>query len=281
MRVLVTGARGMLGTDVCSEFRRRGHEVIEADIAEFDIADAQATHAFATNCRPGLIVHCAAFTDVDGCERTPEIAFRVNATGSESIAVAANSVGARLIAISTDFVFDGEKREPYAESDPMRPLSVYGKSKAEGEDRVRKRCANHQIVRTSWLYGRHGKCFPQTILAAARSRSELRVVSDQTGCPTFAGDLASALAELATIDATGTFHVSNSEPCTWFEFARFALDQAGREDVTVTPIASSEWPTPAVRPKYSVLGPYRWIEAGKKPLRGWRDAYLDYAGSSR
>jgi dTDP-4-dehydrorhamnose reductase len=266
----------MLGADVCEAFTRHGCEVLATGPAELDVTDSRQATQVVAGFAPQVVIHCAAYTDVDGSETDPDRAYRVNALGAGNVASACCTAGARLIAISTDFVFDGSSRTAYTEFDPIAPLGAYGRSKAAGEAMIRASCPRHQIVRTAWLYGVQGKCFPKTMLAAARKGSALRVVADQTGSPTFTADLAKALTELVEWPLFGTFHLVNSGQCTWHELAVETIRLAGITGVTVEPIGSSQWPTPARRPAYSVLRPYVWDLAGKAPLRSWREALADY-----
>ncbi|MFQ6097147.1 MAG: dTDP-4-dehydrorhamnose reductase [Armatimonadota bacterium] len=273
-RILVTGARGMLGRDVCAALRRR-HDVTGVDVEDADISDPRAIARTVAGVGPDEIVHCAAYTNVDGCERDPETAFRVNAEGTLHVAEAAEAVGAGLTYISTDFVFDGAKREPYVESDEPNPLSVYGESKLMGERHVRAVCSRWRIVRTAWLFGAGGKNFVRSIVEAARAGKQLRVVGDQTGSPTFTEDLARCIADLL-FRLDGICHVTNSGSCTWYELARAALDAADMKTVAIKPIAASEWPSPTKRPAYSVLGSEVLEGLGLPPLRSWREAVADY-----
>lgn len=276
MRVLVTGGRGMLGTDVCRAFAGAGHEVLPVTSADFDIADTAATKKALSDARPELVVHTAAFTDVDGCERDPDMAYRINALGSWNVAVACSALSATLIHISTDFVFDGEKGEPYTEFDQTHPLGAYGASKLAAEELVAAHCPRHFIVRSSWLFGPNGKCFPKVILRLAETRNELTVVADQIGTPTYTPDLAQALLDLPASGLYGLYHIVNSGSCSWHDLAQAVLQEAGRSDITVRPIRSEEWPSPTRRPKYSVLRPYVRELQGIPPLRPWQEALKDF-----
>ncbi len=276
MRVLVTGGKGMLGVDVCAEFARLNHEVIPVTSGHFDIGDTDGTLRSIREIRPDIVVHTAAYTDVDGCERLPDIAYRVNALGTWNVAAAAASVGAAIVVISTDFVFDGKKASPYTEFDAVNPLGVYGATKLQGERLATEVCAKHYIVRTSWLYGEHGKCFPRTMLDLAETRNELSVVSDQTGTPTFTKDLAVALADLIKTPLYGTYHLANSGQTTWHGFAKATLSAAGKGHVNVKPIRSEDWPSPTRRPSYSVLRGYVRELQGKGMMRSWEEALADY-----
>jgi dTDP-4-dehydrorhamnose reductase len=283
MRILITGAGGMLGQDVRAAVRSAGHEPIALTRSECDLADPDATHAAVRDARPDPVINCAAWTDVDGAEAPAEAAHAVNGAGAGAVAAAAAAAGAWTIHVSTDYVFDGAKRTPYLESDPVSPLSVYGASKLQGERAVAAAAPGaHTIVRTSGLFGAHGRCFPATMLRLAAERDELRVVEDQIGCPTFTGHLAPALVELAVATTTdfdsdvrpvGILHVAAAGECSWCEFAQ-AIVAAGPDaaTTTVTPIPTTEFPTPAARPAYSVMRSAR----GAPELPSWREGLADF-----
>ncbi|MGD0112174.1 MAG: dTDP-4-dehydrorhamnose reductase [Armatimonadota bacterium] len=276
MKVLVTGARGMLGSQVCSALALR-HEVRGVDLQDFDITDAGAVRAALASNRPQFVVHCAAWTDVDGCERDPAKAFLHNAQGTSHVAAACAEMGAKLAYISTDFVFDGENGEPYTEFDQPNPLGVYAASKLAGEEAVRRLAREHYIVRSAWLYGPSGKNFVNTILAAAAGRDELKVVADQFGSPTYSRDLAKVMADAMVAGRVmpGTYHAVNSGVCSWAELAAEALQIRG-SGTRVVPIQESEWPSPTKRPAYSALRS-RWLEfQGVPPLRDWKAALRSY-----
>lgn len=251
MRVLVTGAGGQLGRDLVRAFGER-HEVVACTRAELDLASRDSVLAAITSVRPDTVVHAGAWTDVDGCETDPDRAFRVNALGTRWVVEAARLGGARVIYISTDYVFDGTARVPYREWDPPNPLSVYGRSKLGGE---RELHAGDTIVRTSWLCGAHGKNFVTTMLRLATERETVRVVDDQHGCPTFTADLAEAVRHLAVMRAPGVFHVTNQGATSWWGFARAIFAAAGHDPDRVVPIRTAELdpPRPAPRPAWSVL----------------------------
>jgi dTDP-4-dehydrorhamnose reductase len=273
MRVLVLGAGGMLGTDLLQEWK--SDELIPARSSDADIRDFSQIESLIGRTRPDWIVLAAAYTDVDGSERNPELARAVNAKGTENVARAAQEQGARLFYISTDYVFDGLAKAPYEPDDPIAPLNVYGRSKAEGEMAVRKLHSNWCIARTSWLFGASGPSFPEKILRASETRSELTVVSDQVGSPTFTRDLAGAIRNLVHMDARGTLNVTNEGSCSWFEFAREILRQAGRNSVRVLPITSAEASRLANRPAYSVLSS-RSLQANGLRMRNWSEALEAY-----
>ena len=276
MKVMVTGAKGMLGSQLCSALAAR-HEVRGVDIEDFDITDQAEVRAAVEASHPELVVHCAAWTDVDGCERDPARAFLHNARGTWNVADACSGIGAMLVYVSTDFVFDGEKGGPYTEFDHPNPLSVYGASKLAGEDAVRALAPEHYVIRSAWLYGPGGRNFVDTILAAARQRDELKVVADQFGSPTYTRDLAGAIADLIVSQQVlyGTYHIVNTGVCSWAELAAEALQISG-SSARVLPIRASEWPSPTRRPAYSALHS-RWLEfQGMPPLRDWKEALASY-----
>jgi dTDP-4-dehydrorhamnose reductase len=275
MRLLVSGAGGMLGQDLVSAVEDAGHELIALSRADLEITDRAAVQRVIGGAAPDLVVNCAAWTDVDGAEASSQAAHAVNGAGAGNVAAAAAQAGAWMIQISTDYVFDGAKREPYVESDPVAPQSVYGSSKLKGEREVAARSAGrHTIVRTSWLFGAGGPCFPATILRLARERDELTVVDDQVGCPTFTGHLARALVELATGEPPlGVVHMAGGGACSWYELAREAVACADLR-CEVKPGRTADLRRPAPRPAYSVLATERGTAAPRLPA--WRDGLADY-----
>ena len=275
MRVLVTGAGGMLAQAVVPALTRAGHEPIALTRAELDVTDAGRVRAAVADARPDWVCHLAAFTDVDGCETRVEHALRVNGEGAGHAAAAAREAGAAVLAISTDYVFAGEDPKPRRESDPVGPASAYGRSKLAGEEAVRAANPRHLIVRTAWLYGRGGKNFVDTIRSRALAGTPLAVVDDQRGSPTWTEDLARALVELMGASATGTFHATNAGDCTWHEFACEICAQVGAR-VEVARRSSADLARPAKRPAYSVLDTGRLRQALGRELPPWRDALARY-----
>jgi dTDP-4-dehydrorhamnose reductase len=271
MRMLITGAGGMLGTDLQTAATTAGHDVIALARAELDIADRGAVADAVTDARAEIVVNCAAWTDVDGAESEPDAAAAANATGPGALAAAASVAGAWTVHVSTDYVFDGTKRTAYVESDPTNPLSQYGRSKLDGELAVAAAAPeSHTIVRTAWLFGVHGRCFPQTMLRRAADRDELTVVDDQIGCPTFTGHLAAALVTISEQRdrPLGVLHLAAAGECSWRRFAEAILaDSPHGATTTVTPITTAQFPTAAPRPAYSVLR----SERGAPTLPDWRD----------
>jgi len=277
MRLLITGAAGMLGHDVRHAARAAGHEPIALARAQLNIADTRALHEAVAAARPDVVINCAAQTDVDGAEEHPLNASAINGVGAGNVAAAAACAGAWTIHISSDYVFDGTGTEPYVESDPVGPRSAYGRSKLEGEVAVAQAApGRHTVVRSAWLFGTGGPCFPETILRLAAQRDQLRVVSDQVGCPTFTPHLAAALVELAGRGGSapvGLVHVAGTGQCSWFEFAGAIVSGAGLAS-EVVPVSTAEFPRPAPRPAYSVLRSERGAEAAELP--GWRRGLAEY-----
>ena len=274
MRLLITGGGGMLGHDIAERAPAAGHECIALTRAELDITNLAEVRSALAAAAPDVVINCAAWTDVDGAEAAFEAAVRVNGEGAGNVARAAHEVGAWTIQISTDYVFDGTRRQPYRESDATNPLSGYGRSKLMGEQAVAHAAPGaHTIVRSSWLFGIHGPCFPATILRLADERDELSVVDDQVGCPTFTGHLASALVELSETRRQGTLHVAGDDSCSWYELAREIVAMAGI-DCEIRPGTTAEQNRPAPRPAYSVLRTERDGEAPALPP--WREGLREY-----
>jgi dTDP-4-dehydrorhamnose reductase len=275
MRIVITGAGGMLGQDVGVAARAAGHDVTGLTRADLDITDGARVTTALTELQPEAVINCAAFTRVDAAESAAATAQAINSDGAANVAAATAAAGAWLIHVSTDYVFDGAKTTgPYLESDSTNPQSVYGATKLAGEIAIAETApAQHSIVRTSWLFGTGGPCFPETMLRLAAERDELRVVADQRGCPTFTPHLAQALVDLAVSQALpGTLHVAASGDCTWHEFATATITASGNSRTTVTPITTADYPTPATRPAYSVLR----SERGAPGLPHWRDGLMTY-----
>ncbi|MDD5748234.1 MAG: dTDP-4-dehydrorhamnose reductase [Actinomycetota bacterium] len=273
MRILLTGSEGQLGYDfqyVCGS----RHEVVAHDI-DLDITDGKRVLERAKEVRPDIIVNAAAYTDVDGAESNEILAYRVNALGAYNLASACLELDIPLLHISTDFVFSGESDVPYTEFDSPAPRGVYAKSKYAGECFVRMLLRKHFIVRTSWLFGVAGKNFVRTMLKAGNNNKEINVVNDQRGSPTYSRDLALKLFEIIEKGIFGTYHVSNTGSCTWFEFAKQIFEIAG-VDIIVNPITTDEFKSPAPRPAFSVMRGLSLEMWGFKPLRHYRDALCDF-----
>lgn len=281
MKVLVTGSGGQLGTDLCQALRR--FEVVALTHQGLDITNMSLVREVLGRHRAEVVINTAAYVRVDDCETETDKAFRVNALGAGNVAVVAQELGAKLVHISTDYVFGGEpepRTVPYTEFDTPAPLSIYGKSKLAGEDFVRHLCAKHFIVRSSALFGVAGSSgkggnFIETILRLAGERDEIRVVNDQVFSPTYTRDLAGKIAQLITTEYYGVFHVTNQGACSWHEFATEIVKLAGLR-TAVIPITSDQYPQKARRPHYSVLDNYHLRLLGMDDIRSWREALQDY-----
>ncbi|MCX5872585.1 MAG: dTDP-4-dehydrorhamnose reductase [Deltaproteobacteria bacterium] len=274
---LVTGASGMLGRDLCRALTQAGIHIIEMDVEEIDISSLSSVLEVFNTVKPKVVINVAAITDVDGCESTEDLAFSVNAVGPENLAKAAADSGSFLVHISTDYVFDGTKTEPYQEDDPTNPIGVYGKSKLEGEIRLQKTLPkNHCIIRTQWLYGAHGKNFVDTIIRAGAGSKTLRIVNDQRGAPTYTVDLSEAIIKLCQLKATGVFNVTNCGSTTWSDFAAKILKLSGLNEVQIQEISTQELGRPAPRPLYSVLDNSKFERLMGTRLRRWEDALDEY-----
>jgi dTDP-4-dehydrorhamnose reductase len=264
----------MLGRDLAGAARSAGLDVVALTRVDLDITDAQATDTVIRAARPEVVVNCAAWTDVDGAERAADRALAVNGSGAGSVARAAGACGAWTVHVSSDYVFDGTRVEPYVESDPTHPLSVYGRSKLAGEEEVAAGAPKrHTVVRSSWLFGVHGRCFPGTILRLARERAELAVVDDQVGCPTFTEHLATGLVQLVQrTPPPGIVHLAGAGSCSWFELASRVVELAGIE-CRITPARTEDTPRPAARPANSSLTTER---ADVPRLPAWERGLEDY-----
>jgi dTDP-4-dehydrorhamnose reductase len=280
MRVTIFGATGLLGKALMRAWD--GDAVVGLGSKDADIRDSERVMDVVQQTRPDWIVLAAAYTDVDGCETNRELAFEVNCLGALHVARAAKQYGSRLLFLSTDYVFAGTKSAPYETNDARAPRSVYGRSKAEAEVQIGEVLPQSCIVRTSWLFGVGGRCFPDTILKLAATRPEIDVVDDQRGSPTYGPDLAIAIAQLCRRGAEGIVHVTNRGECSWFEFAREIVRGAGLSTV-VRPTTSDKFVRPAERPKYSVLSA-RSLQNYGVTMPTWRDAlqrYLQERGPER
>lgn len=269
---MIIGATGLLGKALAQEWS--GDEVVGLGSRDVDIRDADKVREVVDRHRPDWIVLAAAYTNVDDCESHPELAFAVNRDGAVNVAEAARHTGAKLLFLSSDYVFDGKKTSPYETEDARNPQSVYGRSKAEAEVRLLDVLPESCIARTSWLFGTGGKCFPDTILNLAANRPALDVVNDQRGCPTYAVDLSRAIVKLCRNHARGIVHVTNSGECSWFEFAH-EIVKGGGLATEVRPVSSQQMARPAPRPAYSVLSP-KSLQRYGVTVPTWRDALQRY-----
>ncbi len=272
MKVTIFGATGLLGKALMREWRE--DQVTGLSSKDADIRDPRQVANAVEETHPDWIVLAAAYTDVDGCETNRELAFSVNRDGAANVARAAKEHGSRLLFLSTDYVFDGNKTIPYEVDDTRAPQSIYGRSKAEAEVQVEQSLPGSCIVRTSWLFGTGGKCFPDTILKLASTRGQLDVVNDQRGSPTYAFDLTRAVIQLCRKGAEGIVHVTNRGECTWFEFAQAIVAGAGL-NTAIHPTTTEKFPRPAQRPKYSVLSPGS-LDRYDISMPDWQDALRRY-----
>jgi dTDP-4-dehydrorhamnose reductase len=300
-RILITGSSGMLGVDLSQELYH-DYKVFGADILrrasfgvcgfyKLDITKKQNVSDLIKSLSPDIVIHTAAWTDVDGCELDPKKAYKINSEGTKNVALACKSIGATLIYISTDFVFDGKRKTPYKEADKTNPLSVYADSKLKGELSIKRILKKYLILRTGWLYGKHGKNFVDTIIAKAKKEKILKVVNDQVGSPTYTKDLAEAIRALVFVIARsparggttkqsqkighGIYHISNSGSVSWYDYAKDILKLA-KSQTTVSPISSKELDRPAKRPKMSVLDNAKFIKLTGHKMRHWQEALKEY-----
>ena len=287
MRVLVTGINGQLGYDVVKELQNRNHTPIGVDREDMDLTSPEQIKECIQNVKPEVIIHCAAYTAVDAAEDNEELCRRVNALAVKDIAECAKELDIPMIYISTDYVFNGKKGietedkmsnkdnyKEYLENDNTNPVNLYGKTKLEGELYVRELLENY-IVRISWVFGENGNNFIDTMLRLSKDRSELNVIDDQIGSPTYTKDLAPLLVDMIETDKYGTYHATNDGFCSWYEFAREIFNIANI-DITVNPIPTSQYPTRAARPINSKMSKQKLIDNGFSTLRSWKDALKDY-----
>jgi dTDP-4-dehydrorhamnose reductase len=299
MGILVTGSSGMLGQALCNELSGKPaspagrHEVIGIDInkiqnsklkiknfCRLDLTDRDLTIKKIRDVSPDIIIHCAAYTDVDGCEKNKKKAYKLNVEAAENVAVAASKLGSFLIYISTDFVFNGKKGTPYTEKDRPNPISVYGKTKLEAEIAIKNSVSQYLIIRTSWLFGKGGENFVDTIIEKAKKEKELKVVNDQTGSPTYTLDLAKAIAWIINGKRfpvnSNILHITNSDSCSWYEFTKEIVNLSGIKNADIVPISSEELARPAKRPKMSILDNTKFNKIYGRNLPNWEDALNRY-----
>ena len=275
MKFFITGINGQLGHDINLELLRRGYTDIYAPSSnEINITDNDAVEKAIINYQPNIIFHCAAYTAVDKAEDDKDTCYAVNVIGTRNIVESAKKINAKIIYISTDYVFDGTKNGYYTESDSVNPINYYGQTKYLGEEETR-RYNNHIITRISWVFGINGKNFVKSMLNLAESRDSLNIVNDQIGSPTYTKDLSKLLVDMALSDKTGTYHVTNDGFCSWFEFAKYIFE-TNDIDIIVNPISTSEYPTRANRPHNSKLSKEKLINDGFEMLPSWQDAIDRY-----
>ena len=275
MKILVTGVKGQLGYDICRILTERGIENRGVDIEDFDVTDEAAVNNYIKDYAPTAVIHCSAFTAVDRAEDEIELCTRVNADGTRNIAKAAEAIGAKLMYISTDYVFPGKGEQFYEPGDSTGPLSVYGKTKLLGEEAVRSTTDRHFIVRISWVFGINGNNFIKTMLRLSETKTDLNVVCDQIGSPTYTYDLSHLLCDMIVTERYGTYHATNEGVCSWAEFAAEIMKTAGKSTV-IHPIPTSEYPTRASRPLNSRMSKSKLEENGFSRLPHWKDALKRY-----
>ncbi|HML05673.1 MAG TPA: dTDP-4-dehydrorhamnose reductase [Methanobacterium sp.] len=274
MNILIIGSEGMLGHDLV-EILSKENEISTTTIDTLDITDINKTIETVKGINPDVVVHAAAFTDVDASESNPDIAYKVNALGTRNVAVACKKADSALVYICTDYVFDGTKGSSYYEYDETNPLGVYGKTKHLGEVYIRDILSEFYIVRTSWLYGFHGPNFVTTMLNLSKTMDSISVVDDQIGSPTYTVDLATAISELIKKPAYGIYHITNSDYCSWYQYATEIFEIAEIK-IELKPVSTEEFPRPAPRPKYSVLENYNWKMEGFQEIRSYKSALKEY-----
>lgn len=277
-KLLITGASGMLGYDVCKLFsKQKDYQIFPFSHKELDITDIDLLERYLSDISPDVVINCAAYTKVDLCEEKRELAFKINRDGPYNLARLCSDLDVFLVHISTDYVFSGTKKRPYKEEDTTYPINVYGASKLAGERKILETFSEYLIIRTSWLFGINGPNFIKTILGLAHKLDTLKVVDDQRGRPTYTKDLAVGIKWLLEQGARGVFHVTNDGECSWYELAKFAIREK-KIDVEVIPVDSTQFKRPAKRPSYSVLDTSKFKSTCKNNLRHWKEAVKDYLG---
>lgn len=281
MKILVTGGDGQLGRDMVELLKKNGFDVIASTRKEMDVTDANCCFKFIDQYKPNCVIHCAAYTAVDDAENFEDIAYQVNAMGTRNLAVAAERIRASLVYISTDYVFDGRKTEPYREYDNTNPINIYGKSKRAGEMLVQSLNSKYFIVRTQWLYGSSGKNFVKTMIKLLRNNQEIKVVNDQIGSPTYTIDLANFIVTLIQSDNYGIYHASNTGSCTWYQYANVIMQKAEellgiQVNAKLVPCTSNDLPLQALRPRNSVLEHVAIRANGFQDFRPWSEALQDF-----
>lgn len=271
MRIIVTGSNGQLGSDVMIQLKNNGAEAVVADIDTVDITDAAAVEKFIAESGADGVIHCAAFTNVDAAESEKELCEKINSEGTLNLARSCEKHGMKLLYTSTDYVFSGEGNEPFEADSPKSPCNFYGQSKLDGENAVLKNCSKHFIVRISWVFGENGKNFVKTMLRLSKEKSEISVVCDQIGSPTYTKDLAKLLCEMIATEKYGVYHATNENYCSWAEFASAIMEYSGAE-TKIIPISSEEYKSAAVRPANSRLSKKSLDSAGFERLPSWQDA---------
>jgi len=275
MKVLVTGVKGQLGYDVVAKLERSNIEFLGTDVDTLDITNEEQVRVVILTYKPDVVIHCAAYTAVDKAEDEKDLCYAVNVLGTKYIANACKEIDAKMVYISTDYVFDGEGDQPFDVKDEPNPINYYGKTKHDGEIEVQKLIEKYFIVRISWVFGINGNNFVKTMFKLGQERNEISVVSDQIGSPTYSHDLAVLLLEMILTNNYGVYHVTNEGYCSWFEFACEIFKQAGM-NVKVNPIKTEDYPTKAKRPKNSRLNNYETIRTFRIKMQKWEDALTHF-----
>lgn len=276
MKILITGSKGQLGHDLMNELEKKGIEYIGVDVEEMDITDADACRRVITEAAPDAVIHCAAYTAVDAAEDNVELCRKINAEGTKNIAEVCRDLDIKMMYISTDYVFNGEGTRPWEPDDHREPLNIYGLTKYEGEVYIERLVKKFFTVRIAWVFGVNGKNFIKTMLRLGKERGAVSVVDDQIGSPTYTYDLARLLVDMIQTEEYGRYHATNEGLCSWYEFACEIFRQAGMDEVTVTPVDSSQFPAKAKRPKNSRMDRSKLVEKGFTPLPTWQDALGRY-----
>ena len=276
MKILITGAYGMLGSDLREVLK--DNELIITGSKDLDITKENNVLQFIEDKKPEIVINAAAYTNVDNCETDYDNAYLVNAIGPKNLAVACNKLNIPLIHVSTDYVFDGSKTTPLSEEDKLGPKTAYGKTKLEGEKFVQENTKKYFILRTAWLFGINGKNFVKTMINLSKKNNLLKVVNDQKGCPTYCYDLAMAIKQLLNSDKYGIYHLTNKGELSWYDFAK-KIFELSNITINVKPVSTEEFPRPAPRPHYSVLSNQKWIDSGFNPLRNYEEALKEYLDS--
>ena len=275
MKILITGSKGQLGLELTKQLEKeKKYEIIATDRDELNIIDINSVNEFLLNNKPDVVINCAAHTAVDLCETDVENAYKINAVGPRNLAIVCEKIGAKLVQVSTDYVFDGNGTRPYREDDTTCPNSIYGTSKLMGENFVREFCSRYFVVRTAWLYG-EGNNFVRTMLKLAETNSVLNVVNDQFGSPTSTVDLAKAIIDLMNTEHYGVYHGTCEGQCSWYDFAK-KIFEIKNIDIKVNPVTSEEFKRPAPRPAYSVLDNFMFKLVGLNSFRNWEESLKEY-----
>jgi len=277
MKILITGSKGMLGSQMLKQIQQDNKEIelMPTDIEDFDITNLDQACSYIFTFNPDTIIHCAAYTNVDGCESNKELAYKINALGAKNIAIASKVVNSSMVLLSTDYIFDGSKSNPYIETDIPNPINTYGKTKLVAEEFIKEEINNYYIVRTSWLYGESGSNFLKTILKLGKQNSEIKIINDQIGTPTYVKSLSRQILTIIKTESFGIYHSSCNGYCSWYEFACEIVKQAGLQ-TNIIPIRTEDYPLPATRPRYSVLDNYMLRLKNIDIMPNWKDSLINF-----